>query len=109
VQPALVDVLKQRVGLAVGLRGDAGAVPSDHDGVAALLLEDRVAQDRLELGLVAPGVELGIGDRPVEVGLLAAIGVHLAGRSVGWRRLLAAVLVRPEIGRVTPMPTFCPS
>jgi hypothetical protein len=29
--------------------------------------------------------------------------------SVGWRRVLLAVLVRPEIGRVTPMPTFCPS
>jgi hypothetical protein len=54
-------------------------VPSGHDGVAALLLEDRIAQDRLELGPVAPGVELGIGDRPVEVGLLAAIGVEFAG------------------------------
>jgi hypothetical protein len=51
VQPAFVDILKQRVGDAVGLRGNRGAVEADHDPVAALLLEDHVAQQRLEFGL----------------------------------------------------------
>jgi hypothetical protein len=90
VQPALVDILKQRIGDAVGLRGNRGAVEADHDPVAALLLEDHVAQQRLELRLVPPRVELGIADGVVEIGLAAEIAAIVGGVGrVGGRAAVA--------------------
>jgi hypothetical protein len=48
-------------------------VEADQDAIEALALDDDVADERLELGLVAPGVEAFPADRVIVEALLAAV------------------------------------
>ena len=82
LQPADVDVLEQRVGGTVGGGGGAGTVEADHDAVECLALEDGVAQAGLEVRHVRPGVEQGVADGSIEVGLLARIPFVVQGGDV---------------------------
>ena len=69
LQPALVDVLTQRVRDRIGIGGDAGAVPPDGDAVEPLLDQDFIAQHGLEIRELRPLIEQRIEDGDVKIRL----------------------------------------
>nr|WP_253250911.1 MULTISPECIES: hypothetical protein [unclassified Janthinobacterium] len=73
LQPALVDVLQQRIGGQVGGGHDLDAIETDDDAVERLAGHDGIGHARLEVGELGPSVQLGIRQVRVEVGLLAAV------------------------------------
>ncbi|MNQ96733.1 hypothetical protein D3C85_1123500 [compost metagenome] len=69
LHPAFVDVLQQRIGGAVGVRSNAGAVPADHDAVEADLLLHSGGILLRKVGELGPGVDGGVFERHVALGI----------------------------------------
>ena len=76
-------VLQQRVGGTVGWIGVAGAVETDHDAVKRHLARHCAADQRLEVRLMRPGVQLLIADAVVVVDLAAHVVVRLHFAVIG--------------------------
>ncbi len=94
LQPTDVDVFQQRELGAVGVGSGVRAVEADLQTVQRLTLDDGIAQARLEVGELGPGVEQRIRNGGVEVGLLGDVlvlvecghvarGAGLAGAGIG--------------------------
>ncbi|MNY01248.1 hypothetical protein D3C86_1337710 [compost metagenome] len=82
LNPADVDILQQRVGRAVGVGSRTGAVETNHDAIERLAFNDGARQACLEVLKLGPGIEQGVRDGGVEVGLFAAVSVLVQGTHI---------------------------